>query len=449
MAYVCRECGYRSPKWLGRCPACGAWNSFEELPEEQASRGRQAGHLSWLGEEPKPLPQVPPAPKERLSTGFPEMDRLLGGGLVPGEVVLFGGEPGIGKSTLLLQVLANMAHRYGKVLYVSGEESASQVKLRAERLGIVEERLFLFSEQSLPRIAAAVGELSPVALVVDSLQTVGAREGGGEVGGVQQVREAAGELARLSKLQGMVSFLVSHITKGGAFAGPKTVEHIVDVTVYLEGTREGDLRILRSVKNRFGSTNEVAVFRMGERGMEEVRDPSLFFVSREATGRAGSAIVPVLEGSRTMLVEIQALVSPSKGYGPPQRRMAGLDFNRVLVLLAVAEKYLGVHIGMSDVYLAVAGGLEVREPAIDLGIIAATLSSLRNRPLPEGTVVLGEVGLSGEIRPVRKAYERLREVARLGFSRAVLPRQELEGGLGLETVPVRTVNEAMEALGLA
>jgi DNA repair protein RadA/Sms len=262
------------------------------------------------------------------------------------------------------------------------------------------------------------------------------------------VREAAAEFARLSKLRGMASFLVSHITKGGGFAGPKTVEHIVDVAIYLEGVRETDLRILRSVKNRFGSTHEVAVFRMGERGMEEVQNPSLFFLSRDRAPKPGAAIVPVLEGTRTMLVEVQALVSPTK-YGPPQRRCAGLDYNRVLVLLAVIEKYLGVHIGMSDVYLAVAGGFEVREPALDLGIAASVLSSLYNRPLPPDTVVLGEIGLSGEIRPVRKAYERLKEVAKLGFGRAIVPEQAIENDVGLELVPVRDVMQAAEALGLS
>ncbi len=446
MAYACRQCGYRSVKWLGRCPSCGAWDSFEEISPQRATK-KGAEPESWLGEEPRPLPQVPSAPLRRLPTGFPEVDRLLGGGLIPGAVILFGGEPGVGKSTLLLQIGAHLARDHGPVLYVSGEESAPQVKLRAERLGIAEERLYLFAEQSLPRIAAAVETISPLALIVDSLQTVLARADGGEIGGIQQVREAAAEIARLAKLRGMASFLVSHITKGGGFAGPKTVEHIVDVAIYLEGLRETDLRILRSVKNRFGSTNEVAVFRMGERGMDEVPNPSLFFLSRDKTPKPGSAIVPVLEGTRTMLVEVQALVSPTK-YGPPQRRTPGLDYNRVLVLLAVLERYLGVHIGMSDVYLAVAGGFEVREPALDLGIAAAVLSSLYNRPLPPDSVVLGEIGLSGEIRPVRRAQERLKEVEKLGFRRAVLPHQEIEGGIGLELVRVKTVDEAVEALGL-
>jgi len=387
-------------------------------------------------------------PLERVSTGIREVDRLLGGGLIPGSVILFGGEPGIGKSTLLLQLAAALAGSGRKVLYVSGEEAPAQVKLRAERLGIQTPELYLLSEQHLLRIVKAIEELSPQVLVVDSLQTVVARPEGGDIGGVAQVREAAAQLARLAKGLEMTCFLVSHITKGGEFAGPKTVEHLVDVAVYLEGTREGDLRILRSVKNRFGSTNEVAVFQMGEEGLIEVPDPATFFVPRDRPARPGAAVVPVLEGTRPLLVEIQALVAPSMGYGPPQRRMAGLDFNRVSVLLAVIEKRLGAHIGATDVYLAVAGGLEVREPAVDLGVCAAVLSSLRDRVIPPDTVVFGEVGLAGDVRPVRKGPERLREVDKLGFRRAIVPPGPLPKGLSLEVERVASVVEAAEALGV-
>lgn len=439
MPYACRECGYRSPKWLGRCPNCGAWESFEAVGEEEEP--------GWIGERPKSLPDVERTPKERLTSGTREVDRLLGGGFIPGSVILFGGEPGIGKSTLVLQIAGGMAVRYGPVLYVSGEEAPAQVRLRADRLGIDTPGLYLLSEQHLLRIVRAVEELRPMALVVDSLQTVQARGDGGDIGGIGQVREAAAELARLAKGLDMIAFLVSHITKGGEFAGPKTVEHLVDVAIYLEGTREGDLRILRSMKNRFGATNEVAVFRMEEAGLVEVSNPSLFFVPRDRVQKPGAAVVPVLEGSRTLLVEVQALVSPSSGYGPPQRRTAGLDFNRVLVLLAVIERRLGAHIGVQDCYLAVAGGLEVREPAVDLGICAAVLSSLRDRPIPADTVLMGEVGLGGDVRPVRKAPERLREVEKLGFRRAIVPSQSLPQGLSLEVVGVRTVGEAAEVLG--
>ena len=446
MAYRCRECGFQSPKWLGRCPRCGTWDSFEEISE--VSPQAEEDGQGWIGARARALPEVEHLPHERLSCGLSEVDRLLGGGLIPGSVILFGGEPGIGKSTLLLQIAGELAARYGRVLYVSGEEAPAQVKLRAKRLGIDEPNLYLLSEQYLLRIGEVIKELRPLALVVDSLQTVVARPGGGDIGGVGQVREAAARLAQLAKGLSMICFLVSHITKGGEFAGPKTVEHLVDVAVYLEGTREGDLRLLRSMKNRFGSTNEVAVFQMGERGLVEVPNPSTFFVPRARAARPGAAVVPVLEGTRPLLVEIQALVSPSMGYGPPQRRMAGLDFNRVLVLLAVIEKRLGAHIGSTDVYLAVGGGLEVREPAVDLGVCAAVLSSLRDKVIPPDTVVFGEVGLAGDVRPVRKAPERLREVGKLGFRRAIVPPGPVPEGLSLEVTEVGSVEEAAQVLNL-
>ncbi len=443
MSYRCQACGYRSPKWLGRCPQCGEYGTFGE---EREAPAQVPPELSWE-EPPKPLPEVPAPPPERLTTGLPEVDRVLGG-LVPGAVVLFGGEPGIGKSTLLLQLAANIADQYGKVLYVSGEEAPPQVKLRAQRLGRESPNLYLLSTQDLLAILQAVSRVAPMALVVDSLQTVLANPEGGEVGSLSQVRESAAQLSRVAKTAGIVTFLVSHITKEGGFAGPKTVEHLVDVAVYLEGLREGDLRILRCVKNRYGSTAEVAVLEMTGKGLVEVPNPSLFFVSKEATSRPGTAIVPVLEGTRTLLVEVQALVAPAGGYGPPQRRVAGLDLNRTLVLLAVIEKFVGVHIRALDVYLAVAGGLEVSEPAADLGICAALLSSLRDRPIPLDTVILGEVGLSGDLRPVRKGPERLQEVAKLGFRRAVMGHQPLPKKVKLEVVQAKTLREGLDALEL-
>lgn len=443
MSFRCQECGYRSPKWLGRCPRCGNYGTFAEEKEVQS----QVPPELISHEPPKPLPEVPAPPPRPLSTGMPEVDRVLGG-LGPGAVVLFGGEPGIGKSTLLLQIAANLADRCGKVLFVSGEEAPPQIKLRAQRLGRESPNLYLLSTQDLLAILEAVSQVRPVALVVDSLQTVLANPAGGEVGSLAQVRESAAQLARMAKTAGILTFLVSHITKEGGFAGPKTVEHLVDVAVYLEGIREGDLRILRCVKNRYGSTAEVAVLEMTGKGLVEVPNPSLFFISKEALPRPGTAIVPVLEGTRTLLVEVQALVTPSGGYGPPQRRMAGLDLNRTLVLLAVIEKHLGVHTRALDVYLAVAGGLEVTEPAADLGICAAILASLRDRPIPPDTVVLGEVGLGGDLRPVRKGPERLSEVAKLGFRKAVVANQPLPRKLDLQVIRARTLREGMEALEL-
>lgn len=441
MSYRCRGCGYQSPKWLGRCPGCGQWESFEEVADPALAENVRGGDL------PRPVSEVPALSGERLTTGMPEVDRVLGG-LLPGTVVLFGGEPGVGKSTLLLQLASRLASQNGKVLYVSGEEAVSQVKLRADRLGVSEASLYLQSEQELLAIVRAVEAVEPAVLVVDSLQTVLARPDGGEIGSLVQVREAAAHLARLAKGLGMVTFLVSHITKGGEFAGPKTVEHLVDAAVQLEGVKEGDLRLLRCLKNRFGSTAEVAVLQMGPAGLTEVANPSMFFVSQDRAPKPGAAIVPVLEGSRTLLVEIQALVAPGGGYGPPQRRAAGLDLNRTSVLLAVIEKHLGVHVRAMDVYLAVAGGLDVREPAADLGVCAAILGSVRNRAIPADTVVLGEVGLSGEIRPVRRGPERLGEVAKLGFSRAIVPKGPLPKRLSLDVVQAPTLAEAMGALDL-
>lgn len=441
MSFRCRECGYQSPKWLGRCPQCGRWEAFEE------AAGTSPSDAGGSGNPPRPLAEIPPVFGERLVTGMAEVDRVLGG-LLPGTVVLFGGEPGVGKSTLLLQLASQLANHQGKVLYVSGEEAVVQVKLRADRLKISAPSLYLQSEQELLAIVRALESTNPTVLVVDSLQTVLARPDGGEIGSLAQVREAAAHLARLAKGLGMVTFLVSHITKGGEFAGPKTVEHLVDVAVQLEGVREGDLRLLRCLKNRFGSTAEVAVLQMGSAGLTEVANPSMFFVSQDRAPKPGAAVVPVLEGSRTLLVEIQALVAPGGGYGPPQRRTAGLDLNRTSVLLAVIEKHLGVHVRAMDVYLAVAGGLDVREPAADLGVCAAILGSVRNRAIPANTVVLGEVGLSGELRPVRRGPERLGEVAKLGFGRAVVPKGPLPKRLSLDVVQAASLAEAMGALDL-
>ncbi len=441
MPYRCKGCGYVSPKWLGRCPGCGVWESFVQV-DDSGQEPAEREHA------PRPLSQVEALSKARLATGLPETDRLLGGGFIPGSVVLVGGEPGGGKSTFLLQLAGALTAHQGNVLYISGEESPSQLKLRAQRLGVPEDRLYVLSEQNLLPMLRAVEELTPVALMVDSLQTVRAHREGGDLGAVPQVREAAAVFARLAKEAGLVCFLVSHITKGGEFAGPKTVEHLVDVALYLEGSRDGELRLIRSVKNRFGATDEVAVLRMENAGLVEVANPSTFFLSSEDSQQPGSAIVPVLEGSRTLLVEVQALLTPASGYGPPQRRGAGLDLNRVLVLLAVLEKHLGIHMGMQDCYLAVAGGLDVRETACDLGVVAAVLSSLRVRALPAQTVVLGEVGLAGDVRPVRRGPERLREVAKLGFRRAILPVQNIPSSVRLEVNQVRTVEEAAQALEL-
>ncbi len=445
MAFRCSACGHRSIKWLGRCPGCGAWDTFAE---DRAADEPPASPVSWLGEELRSIDQVDIDRIERLATGMAEVDRLLGGGLIPGGVILFGGEPGIGKSTLLLQVAEHIARRYGNVLYVSGEESEGQVKLRASRIGVDHKRLYVLSEQSLARILAAVDQVSPTVLIVDSIQTTVDERTAGEAGSLRQLRETSSELIRRAKSRQMATFLVGHITKEGAFAGPKSVEHLVDTAVYLEGSRDEDIRILRSVKNRFGATHEVVMFRMTAEGLTEIGDPSRFFLADLGeTPRAGTAVVPILEGTRSILVEMQALVSPTGGYGVPQRRCTGLDINRVLLLLAVMEKHLGVQVGGADVYLSLAGGLETRERGTDLGVVASVLSSLRDRPVESRTAIVGEVGLSGEIRPVRRLTERIREAEKMGMERIVVPGADRRSPGAIEVIGVDRVSEAVDALG--
>jgi DNA repair protein RadA/Sms len=448
MPFLCSECGYRSIKWFGRCPNCGGWDSFSEdrSPREEPGEG-----VSWLGEELRSIDRVDLTDIDRLATGMDELDRLFGGGLIPGGVILFGGEPGIGKSTLLLQIAELVARRYGNVLYVSGEESEGQVKLRASRIGVENERLYVLSEQSLARITAAVEQVSPIVLIVDSIQTTVDERAAGEAGSLRQLREASSELIRRAKSRKMATFLVGHITKEGAFAGPKSVEHLVDVAVYLEGSRGEDVRILRSVKNRFGATNEVVVFRMTAEGLTEIADPSRFFLDgMEKEPRPGTTVVPILEGTRPILVEMQALVSPTGGYGIPQRRCTGLDVNRILLLLAVMEKHLGIQVGGADVYLSLAGGLETRERGTDLGVVASVCSSLRDRPLPARTAIVGEVGLSGEIRSVRRLGERIREAEKMGMERIVVPGASRSAkGSRIDVVGVERIGRALEQIGLS
>jgi DNA repair protein RadA/Sms len=448
MPFLCAECGHRSVKWFGRCPTCGAWDSFSEAGSDDDAPTEAT---SWLGEELRTIDRVDLDEIERLATGMAEFDRLLGGGLIPGGVILFGGEPGIGKSTLLLQIAQLVAQHLGNVLYVSGEESEGQVKLRASRIGVDNERLYVLSEQSLARIVAAIEQVSPVVLIVDSIQTTVDERTAGEAGSLRQLREVSNELIRRAKSRRMTTFLVGHITKEGAFAGPKSVEHLVDVAVYLEGSRGEDVRILRSVKNRFGATHEVVVFRMTAEGLVEIANPSRFFLEdMETEPKAGTVVVPILEGTRPILVEMQALVSPTGGYGVPQRRCTGLDINRVLLMLAVMEKHLGIQAGGADVYLNLAGGLETRERGTDLGVVAAVCSSLRNRPLPARTAIVGEVGLSGEIRSVRRTGERVREAEKMGMERIVVPGSvRPPAGAAIDVIGAERIDAAIEAIGLA
>ncbi len=437
--YTCQACGYRSPRWLGRCPNCDAWNSLvEEL--EAPPRPRAAREA-----RPTPLADVSPLPEERWPTGIAELDRVLGGGFVPGSLVLVGGDPGIGKSTLALQAAFRLAESGRQVLYVAGEESAQQTRMRAERLGALSRGVWVVAETDLDAVLAAARRLRPAFLVVDSIQTVYRPDVPSAPGSVGQVRECAGALLQFAKSEGTATLLVGHVTKEGMLAGPKVLEHLVDTVLYFEGERHQVYRILRATKNRFGSTNEIGVFEMRSSGLVEVPNPSAAFVGERPPGAAGAAVVCTVEGSRPLLVEVQALVSPSV-FGTPRRATSGVDYNRLLLLLAVLEKHAGLAFSQADVYANAAGGVRVDEPAADLGVALALASSYRSTALDGRTVFCGELGLAGEVRPVPQLPRRLAEAAKLGFTRAFVPRGSTQGdAAGLEVVCVGTVVEALDA----
>ncbi len=452
--FVCQQCGFESAKWMGRCPDCNAWNSLVETVEQPpATRASARSGLAREGRaSPIPLSQVAATAEQRLLTGSPELDRVLGGGLVPGELVLLGGDPGIGKSTVMAQVAGDVAlrERDGVVLYVSAEESAQQVKLRADRLGIQTERLLLLPETDLQAVTEAVERLHPALVVVDSIQTVALPEVTSAPGSISQVRECTMHLMRLAKREQIPMFLIGHVTKEGTVAGPRALEHIVDVVLYLEGERFHAYRLLRGVKNRFGATNEVGVYEMRGEGLVDVTNPSALFLSERGDQANGSAVVVSMEGTRPLLVEVQALVTTT-AFGTPRCTTNGVDTSRVLMLLAVLTKRVGLALGNQDVYLNVAGGFTLNEPAVDLGVAAAIASSFRERRVPQDVVCLGEVGLGGELRAVTRVGARLREAAKLGFRRCVLPASgahqtaELDGtGGGIEIVRARTLAQALE-----
>jgi DNA repair protein RadA/Sms len=457
--YVCQACGESVLRWEGQCRACLAWNSLVETvvrPEPRATGlGTRAGHVP--PGEPTRLADIGPADHARLRVGIPELDRVLGGGLVPGSVVLVGGEPGIGKSTLLLQAAAGIAGQVGpdRVLYATGEESTAQVRLRAERLALLDGAaagIRIAAESSVDRIAEiAAASPSPVVVVVDSVQTATVDELDGAAGSVGQVRGAALRLMEVAKPNGIAIVLVGHVTKDGTIAGPKTLEHLVDAVLTLEGERYAAIRLLRASKNRFGSTDEIGVFEMSDGGLAEVADPARAFLGDHAGPSPGSVVAPTLEGSRPLLVEVQALVAPGPG-GTPRRTTSGVDGNRVALLVAVLARRAGIGLTNHDVYVNLAGGLSVEEPGLDLPLALALASSLRDRPVAPGTVAIGEIGLLGELRPVAGLERRLRECARLGFIRAIVPRPRDRASLpeitGLETVAVGSLREAIEA-GLA
>ena len=442
--YACTECGGQAPKWQGQCPHCGAWNTLvETLATPAPARFESvAGARSTV----TPLAAVKARASSRIATGLEEFDRVLGGGLVAGGVILLGGDPGIGKSTLLLQAGAALgaAHR---TLYVTGEESAEQIALRAQRLGLVNAPIDLLAEVQLEAIVAAINATSPEIVVIDSVQTVYTEALASAPGSVAQVRECAAQLTRLAKQRGIVVLFVGHVTKEGAIAGPRVLEHIVDTVLYFEGDPHSSFRLVRAIKNRFGAANELGVFAMTERGLRGVSNPSALFLSQHAEGVAGSAVVATLEGSRPLLVEVQALVDPAQG-GMPRRLAVGLDGQRLALLLAVLHRHGGVETGGYDVFVNAVGGVRILEPAADLAVLMAVCSSIRNRPLPHKTLVFGEVGLAGEVRPVQRGQERIREAAKLGFERFIIPnlnkpKQALDA---TDLIGVDRVDEALALL---
>jgi DNA repair protein RadA/Sms len=442
--FVCQHCGAQQPRWLGRCPDCGEWNAMVE--ERQAAEPRGGGRAGVERGRPEPITALAAASEGRRTTGIGELDRVLGGGLVPGAVILIGGDPGIGKSTLVLQALAALAHR-GRALYVSGEESPQQVKMRADRLGITTAALLVLAETQLDAILEQARAVDPVVLAVDSIQTVCSEQLGSAAGSIGQVRESAAQLVQFAKRHGLATVLVGHVTKDGAFAGPRVLEHMVDTVLYFEGDRGHAFRILRAVKNRFGSTNEIGVFEMAEQGLAEVANPSGFFLAERPKGAAGSVIVASLEGTRPLLLEVQALVTPAS-FGTPRRTVLGADYNRVCLLLAVLEKRVGFPLQSQDAFVNVAGGGRVSEPAADLGLALAAASSYLDRPLRGDVVVMGEVGLTGEVRAVTALAARLKEAAALGFHAAVVPQNNLRGRADhpIEIQGVGSVEEAVRTL---
>lgn len=441
--YVCDACGGRSLKWAGQCPDCGAWNTLAEArAPDKPTRGRQPGPAG--ASQVRPLTEVKGETRARVGTGLTELDRVLGGGLVAGSVTLIGGDPGIGKSTLLLQAAANLAET-GSVLYITGEESPEQVGLRAQRLGVAERPLQLAAETCVERMLETAAKLKPAVLVVDSIQTMFTEILQSAPGAVAQLRESTGLLVRFAKSSGTAVFLVGHVTKEGAIAGPRVLEHMVDTVLYFENDAGSRYRVIRAVKNRFGAANELGVFAMTESGLKEIKNPSAIFLSRHAAPVSGSAITVIREGSRPMLIEVQALVDESH-LANPRRIAVGLDQNRLSMLLAVLHRHGGVGMFDRDVFVNVVGGLRVTETAADLPILLAALSSYRDKPLPNDLVLFGEVGLAGEIRPVYNGEERLREAAKHGFKRAIVPAGNAPRKNSIDGIQVTQVSRLSEAL---
>lgn len=444
--FVCSECGNESSKWLGKCPACQAWNSFYEQKIVETKNKEIKDKTISI---PQKLNSYEAKETLRINTGFNELNRVLGGGLVKGSLVLLGGEPGIGKSTLILQICDKIKGD-GKVLYVSGEESAEQIKLRADRLNINNEDILFLGETDIDLVNEAIININPKLVIIDSIQTMYSDEITAAAGSVSQVREITSQVMRVCKSKGITTIIIGHVTKDGNIAGPRVLEHMVDTVLYLEGERYFSYRILRGVKNRFGSTNEIGMFEMKEEGMCEITNPSNILISERDDNPAGSCIVSSMEGTRPILVELQALTSQTV-FGYPKRTANGIDFNRLSLLIAVLEKKAGLNLGSQDVYLNVVGGLKINEPSIDLGIMMATASSFKNIPIPKDMIIIGEVGLTGEVRRINLIEKRIKEAEKLGFKSCIIPesnKKDLKDKYKLDIICVRNINDAMKKVGI-
>ena len=443
--FVCSECGNESPKWLGKCPACNSWNTFYEQKIEKYTETNKIEKK--INNTPRPLNSYVGQEANRTSTGYLELDRVLGGGLVKGSLILLGGEPGIGKSTLILQ-LCEKVQGEGKVLYVSGEESAEQIKLRADRLEIKNQDLMFLGETDIDVIKDAISDMKPKLVIIDSIQTMYSDEITAAAGSVSQVREITSQIMRMCKAQQITTIIIGHVTKEGNIAGPRVLEHMVDTVLYLEGERYNTYRILRAVKNRFGSTNEIGMFEMREEGMCEVTNPSDILITEREDNPSGSCILASVEGTRPILVEVQALTSQTV-FGLPKRTANGFDYNRLAVLIAVLEKKAGLSLGNQDVYLNIAGGMKISEPAADLGIIATVASSYKNVPIPQSTVVMGEVGSTGEVRRINLIEKRLKEAEKLGFKACIIPennKKVLKDNYKLDIIGVKSIGDMLRIL---
>ena len=451
--YVCQNCGYENPKWLGKCPECLQWNTFvEEIEEKMTPRQESlAKQASRSTSRPVSINSLAPKREERFSTSIPELDRVLGGGVIPGSLVLVGGDPGIGKSTLLLQVSNNVAETGKKVLYISGEESENQIKMRAKRLKISSDNLYIYTENNLAAIELQIAEVEPDMVIVDSIQTMISPEINSAPGTISQIKEGTSKFMKISKSKSISTFIVGHVTKEGALAGPKLLEHMVDTVLYFEGERYNTYRLLRAVKNRFGSTNELGVFEMKSDGLVELENPSKVLIAEKPNDVSGSVIVSTVEGTRSMLLELQALVAPTN-FGYPRRTTTGVDNNRVALILAVLEKVIGMQVQSQDVFVNIIGGLRINEPSMDLGIALAIASSFRNIPVDASVVVTGEIGLTGELRTVSFIEKRIMECEKLGFKKMVIPKgnylEEFKKDYRIELVPVYNLRQAIrEVLG--